>query len=118
MSQTKTTTDNWATADRLAVTALLNDEVDGQPWPVLMTQGNLHYFANGTDDECLRCIPVEWRGDHIDPADTGGVDYDYIEPELADCCRAIAGLLRAQIAFDPDAARIPDFDREKGRDLS
>lgn len=117
---------DWVTAETVSVSAVTNREVEGQPWPVVVANGNLHFFSGGTDDADLRCIPLN-ADDTLSPADTGAVDFDCIEVELADCCRSIAALIRSQIALETMEAerdgiaptvQIPQFDSEIERDVA
>ena len=89
----------WDDGGPLPVRALMDHEVEGQPWPVLVLQGNVHYLEGGTDEEHLRCLPI-YRGHVCNSSDAGGVDYDMIEPELGDICRAVIEVLRCQAIYE------------------
>ena len=87
------------TDKKVPITALLDGTVKGQPWPVSVTQGNLHFFDGGTEDDNLFCIPVN-GDDTVCPADSGGVDFYCLDTEIVTVCRTVAALLRALIASD------------------
>lgn len=113
----------WTDNGPFPITALMANEVEGQPWPVLVTQGNVHYFSGGTEDDDLRCIPI-YAENTANAGDTGGVEYDRIEPEVAAACRAVAEVLRQQIAYEQNYEAvenevvIPEFDAETGMDVA
>lgn len=90
---------SWNDAKKLNVTDAMDNKIEGQPWPVVVTQGNLHYLSGGTDDDNLRCIPLN-ADNTFDPTDVVLVDHSAIEVELSRCCRSIAALLRNQIAYE------------------
>ena len=84
---------------RIPVTDLMDGSVPGQPWPVVVTMGNLDFFRGGTDDDDLCCCPLN-NDNTVDTDDVGVVDFWAIDPEVADACRKVADLLRAEIEVE------------------
>lgn len=81
---------------KVPVADLLADRVDGAP-STIVTLGNLLFLDadwKSDGDADLRCIPVNADGT-VDTDDVGSVDFDLIDPMVADACRRSADLLRA-----------------------
>ena len=85
----------------VSVVDLLSGTVEGQPWPVAVQQGHLHYFEGGTEDDNLVCIPLNNNGTvNTGPGEAGVVEFYSIDPEVAEVCRRVADLLRSLIEAD------------------